>query len=110
MTVLCVGLIVAPLLLLFARHVTRVLAEVPPGRLLFTVIYFTGLGAGFLLVEIALIHRFIVYLGHPLYATSVVLATLLVASGLGGGLLMHHRASPAGRSPLSVLTHKQELL
>ena len=69
------GLIVAPLLLLFARHVTRVLAEVPPGRLLFTVIYFTGLGAGFLLVEIALIHRFIVYLGHPLYATSVVLGT-----------------------------------
>lgn len=48
-----------------------------------TLLYFGGLGLGFLFVEIVLIQRFILYLGHPLYATAAVLTTLLVSSGVG---------------------------
>ncbi len=48
-----------------------------------TLVYFGGLGLGYLFVEIVLIQRFTLYLGHPLYATTAVIATLLVCSGVG---------------------------
>jgi hypothetical protein len=45
--------------------------------------YFAGLGLGYLGIEMALIQKFGLLLGHPNYALSVVLAGLLLASGLG---------------------------
>jgi spermidine synthase len=44
---------------------------------------FAGIGAGFMMIEISQMERLIVFLGHPVYALSVVLFTLLLASGLG---------------------------
>jgi hypothetical protein len=46
-------------------------------------LYFTAIGIGFMLVEVPWIQRFILYLGHPSYATTVVLAALLLSAGLG---------------------------
>ncbi len=48
-------------------------------------LYFLAIGLAFLFVEIASIQRFILFLGHPIYATSVVLCGFLVFAGLGGG-------------------------
>ncbi|HEY5597185.1 MAG TPA: hypothetical protein VIK47_00140, partial [Kiloniellales bacterium] len=48
-------------------------------------VYFFALGLAFLFVEIAFIQRFIVFLGHPLYAAAVVLCGFLVFAGLGSG-------------------------
>jgi hypothetical protein len=45
--------------------------------------YFIAIGLGFMLVEAPLIQKFILYLGHPSYATTVVLSGLLLGSGLG---------------------------
>lgn len=45
--------------------------------------YFTAIGLAFLLVEAAWVQRFILYLGHPSYATTVVLAALLAGAGAG---------------------------
>ncbi len=45
--------------------------------------YFTALGLGFLLIEIAFLQKFILLLHHPLYAAAVVLASFLIAAGLG---------------------------
>jgi hypothetical protein len=45
--------------------------------------YFAALGAGFILVEVALMQRFTVFLGNPALAVATVLAALLVSSGLG---------------------------
>jgi hypothetical protein len=45
--------------------------------------YFGWIGLGFLMVEIPLIQRFILYLGHPAYALTTVLFSLLLFSGLG---------------------------
>ncbi|MCS6844781.1 MAG: hypothetical protein NZ528_10765 [Caldilineales bacterium] len=45
--------------------------------------YFAALGLGFLLVEIPLIQRFILLLGHPTLALTAVLAGLLLWSGVG---------------------------
>jgi MFS family permease len=48
--------------------------------------YFAALGLAYLLVEVALMQKFILYLGHPTYALAVVLFTLLLSSGVGAAL------------------------
>lgn len=48
-----------------------------------TVAWFGALGLGFMLLEVALMQKLTVFLGHPVYAISLVLATLLVATGAG---------------------------
>jgi hypothetical protein len=49
-------------------------------------IFFACLGLGFILLEVWLLHRFTTYLGHQVYALSVVLSTLLVFTGIGAAL------------------------
>ena len=53
-----------------------------PGRWSFLV-YFAGLGLGFILVEMVLLQRFTLFLGQPIYTLAVVLAGLLVSTGAG---------------------------
>lgn len=45
--------------------------------------YFGVIGMAYMFVEITLIQRFILYLGHPVYSFSVILFSLLLSSGLG---------------------------
>ena len=45
--------------------------------------YFIAIGLGFILIEIALMQKFVLYLGHPIYALAVVLVCLLVTAGAG---------------------------
>lgn len=47
------------------------------------VVYFGGAGLGYLALEVALLQKFGLFLGHPNYALSVVLAALLLATGVG---------------------------
>ncbi len=46
-------------------------------------LYFSLIGMGFMLSEIALLQYFSVYLGHPIYSLGVCLFSLILASGLG---------------------------
>ncbi|MAY82165.1 MAG: hypothetical protein CL930_15465 [Deltaproteobacteria bacterium] len=46
-------------------------------------LYFSALGLGFILVELGLIQRLTLYLGHPMRSLTVTLAGLLIASGCG---------------------------
>ena len=74
--VLAAALIILPL---------RRLAEdgVPtPGKWRY-LLYFAALGLGFMLVEIVLMQRLVLFLGHPTYAVSVVLTSILAAAGIG---------------------------
>jgi hypothetical protein len=99
-----VNLGVAVLLMVFLISLLAVLAflVVPlafsggrsqrPARLL----YFVAVGLGYILVEIAFIQRFVLFLGHPTYALTVVVFLLLLSSGAG---------SLASRSWLSAI-HK----
>jgi hypothetical protein len=48
--------------------------------------YFSLIGAGFMFVEIALIQRLSVFLGHPIYALGVLLFTIIASAGLGSFL------------------------
>ena len=50
------------------------------------LLYFCGLGFGFMLLEIPLLQRFGLYLGHPTYTLSTILTALLVGAGCGSWL------------------------
>ncbi|MCK6471990.1 MAG: hypothetical protein L6R28_09615 [Planctomycetes bacterium] len=50
-------------------------------------IYFACLGVGFMALEVPLAQVLALYLGHPVYGFSVVLVSLLVASGAGSQLV-----------------------
>ena len=47
------------------------------------MLFFAGIGFGFMMIEIALMQRLITFLGHPIYGLSVVLFSILLSSGLG---------------------------
>jgi MFS family permease len=68
------------LLPLAARRRERTRQETSLGA---TLGYFALLGLGFLCVEIPLLQRFILFLGHPAYAMATVFFALLLFSGLG---------------------------
>lgn len=48
--------------------------------------YFAALGMGFMFVEIVLMQKLVIFLGHPTYAVSVVLSSLLGFAGIGSFL------------------------
>ena len=45
--------------------------------------YFAAIGTGFMLVQIPLMQRFSVYLGHPTYSVAVILFSNILAAGVG---------------------------
>jgi len=48
--------------------------------------YFGLIGAGFMLIEIGLLQRMSIFLGHPVYSLSVLLSSLILSTGLGSFL------------------------
>jgi hypothetical protein len=48
-----------------------------------TLLYFVAVGLGYILVEIAFVQRFVLFLGHPTYALTVVIFLLMLSSGAG---------------------------
>jgi len=45
--------------------------------------YFVAVGLGYIIVEVTFIQRFVLFLGHPTYALTVVVFLMLLASGAG---------------------------
>jgi predicted membrane-bound spermidine synthase len=72
------------------------------------LLYFASLGLGFILIEIALISRFTLFLGQPVYTFAIVLASLLIFTGTGAYLAERFRSQPRRALlwivPLIVLT------
>jgi len=51
--------------------------------LLFSSAYFLTIGIAFMFVEMSLIQRMSLFLGHPIYGLAIVLFSLILATGLG---------------------------
>jgi len=47
------------------------------------LLYFLFIGAGYILIQVALIQKFVLFLGHPTYALTVIIFSMLLSSGLG---------------------------
>jgi hypothetical protein len=60
-------------------------------------VYFGLIGVGFMMVEIALLQRMSVFLGHPVYALSVVLFSLILWTGFGSLASERVRLAGAGK-------------
>lgn len=91
--------VVAPLLLRKRR------AARAPGMGRF-FLYFAGLGIGFIFVEIALIQKFTLLLGQPLYSIVVTLFAILIFTGIGSLLsvrLLRRGPKAARWIPLMIL-------
>jgi len=61
-----------------------------------TLLYFVALGLGYILIEVAFIQRFVLYLGHPTYALTVVVFFMLAASSLGSLWSRRLAGTPTG--------------
>ena len=77
-------LVLAGLALVFIVLPVPVLRRTAPDAgLLRSLAYFSALGFGFMLLEIGLMQKLSLFLGHQSYAITVVLASLLLGAGLG---------------------------
>jgi hypothetical protein len=85
------------LLVLFAIALTLVIAvliiplrgavkQVGPRLVTQGTLYFALIGMGFMLIEIGLMQRMSIFLGHPVYSLSVLLSTLILSTGIGSFL------------------------
>ena len=84
------GVLMLTVTLLTAACIAVPLLVAKPSRLADTrrgikshLVYFAAIGFGFMLIEISQVQRLAIFLGHPVYSLSVVLFSLLLASGLG---------------------------
>lgn len=64
-------------------------------------VYFACLGLGFMLFEITLIQRLVLFLGYPTLSLTVTLAAILVFTGVGA--LLSERVGPRARQLMPVL-------
>jgi hypothetical protein len=59
------------------------------------LVYFAALGFGFILIEIAMLQRFTLFLGQPVYTLAAILASLLVFTGIGSALAERLTQNPS---------------
>jgi len=50
------------------------------------LLYFLGLGLGFLLIEISFVQKYVLLLGYPTYSLSVTIFSLIVSAALGAAV------------------------
>jgi len=70
-----------------------------------SLLYFVAIGLAYIIVEVAFIQRFVLFLGHPTYALTVVVFLLLLSSGAGS--LISRRWLPQTEAvwrPLIIIT------
>ncbi len=61
------------------------------------LLYFLFIGAGYILIEVALIQKFVLFLGEPVYALTVVIFSMLVSSGVGSAFSKRLLGNSEGR-------------
>ena len=47
------------------------------------LLFFLFIGAGYIIIQVALIQKFVLFLGHPTYALTVIIFSMLLSSGFG---------------------------
>jgi spermidine synthase len=67
------------------------------------LVYFGALGAGFMLIEVSVLQRFVLLLGHPVYSLTVTLFSLLLGTGIGAAWSRRVRADELRRSTATAI-------
>jgi hypothetical protein len=71
--------------------------KTPPAARYLSMVYFSCLGAGFILIELVFIQIFMKLIGYPVYTYALVLFTLLLGAGIGSVASRSLGISPAAR-------------
>jgi hypothetical protein len=53
------------------------------------LLFFLFICAGYILIQVALIQKFVLFLGHPTYALTVIIFSMLISSGAGSWTSKH---------------------
>jgi hypothetical protein len=93
----------AALLILLPLRRVPVASGGSRGRRAAYLAYFAALGMGFILLEISMIQRFVLFLGYPTYSLTVVMLSLLVSTGLGSLASERVQGRLAAALPLRLL-------
>jgi hypothetical protein len=88
----------AALVVLFVVAPLAIAGGNRPSRWPAWLMYFGSLGAGFMLIEVAVLQRFVLLLGHPVYSLTVTLFSLLLGTGIGAALSRHIAAAGVKRA------------
>ncbi len=83
----CILFLIAPLIFLNLKGFKKLPHKVA------SIIYFASLGLGFMLLEVVMMQKYTLILGHPIFAFAVVLSSLLISSGIGS-MFSHRYQSP----------------
>jgi SAM-dependent methyltransferase len=81
--IITAGLVAATILVPLARSGRP---DLDASTFAYCLAYFALIGLGFMFVQIPLMQRFSVYLGHPTYTIAVVLCSMILATGAGSAL------------------------
>ena len=76
--------------------------QIPNRVFLSGLAYFACIGTGFMMVQIPLMQRFSVYLGHPVYAVAILLFSMILAAGAGSFLSDRIEVRRGSRWPLVI--------
>ncbi|MEW6743698.1 MAG: hypothetical protein AB1486_13155 [Planctomycetota bacterium] len=93
--VLILVLVLVPLLF-FRREGLRAPGKMP------IFAFFFSIGLAYLLLEIAAMQKFVLYLGHPTYSITVVLASFLLFSGVGSSVAGRLESRPGRALAIAV--------
>jgi spermidine synthase len=66
--------------------------------------YFIFIGVSYILIEVALIQKFILFLGHPTYSLTIIVFSLLITSGIGSYFSRRLLARSDGRLVLLLIS------
>lgn len=64
------------------------------------LLYFCGIGIGYMSVEIVLIQRFILYFGNAIYSAASIISSMLICSGIGS--YFSSRINPKKNYPTAI--------
>jgi len=86
-TLTLIGLLISLFILTIVTIIFPLFAAKKESKIIWSrALYFSLIGAGFMFVEIALIQRLSVFLGHPVYALGILLFTIIASTGIGSFL------------------------
>lgn len=77
-----ISLIATAVILALPPLVLRSRLPKAPGAIR-ALVFFLFIGAGYILIQVALIQKFVLFLGHPTYALTVIIFSMLLSSGAG---------------------------
>jgi len=97
-----ISLFLAVAFILLPLHFSQVGKSRWPSKSV-SLVYFSCLGAGFIIIEFVFIQIFMKLIGSPLYASSIVIFMLLFSAGIGSFATSKLNITPANRWQLPFL-------